>query len=164
MSFVLCFGGPSREAVIKAFRAIVADEFVKTLVLPIEEEETLAYREFSGTLDEALTSLAEGHSGSVQIESQDRTSLLAGVYRPRFAKERLADWSVSAEGESFDAESAFDRVRVFSGLTYVALSRDECVDFDVEHVTEGNFPWSDWKLLAGAVRDAQGNWITRRSA
>ncbi len=162
MSRVLSFGGPSKEAVIEAFRAIIADAAVRIFVLPVEEEECLAYREFDGLLEDALASLVEGHSGSVQVQSRGLGSLLAGVYRPSFANERLADWSASVEGEALDAESAFNDLQAVKGLTYVTLSQDECLDFDAAHVTEGNFPWSDWRLQAGAVRDRKGLWVIRR--
>lgn len=163
MSRVLSFGGPSKEAVIEAFRAIVAGKVARIFLLPVAEEDGLAYREFDGTLEAALGSLADGRSGSVQIESQDRASLLAGVYRPSFANEPLADWSASAEGEGFNAELAFNDVLAINGLTYVALSHDECLDFDAAHVTKDNFPWSDWRLQVGAVRDNKGTWVIRRS-
>jgi len=160
VSSILSFGGPSREAVVEAYLDLVGDEKAKIFVLSVEEEKSLDYREFDGTLEAALATLAEGRNASIQIQSK-ASSLLAGIYRPGFAQERLLDWSASVEGEDFDADSAFDEIQSVDGLTYVALSKDECLDFDVEHVTRNNFPWSDWRLKAGAARDDQGIWVTR---
>lgn len=163
MNYILNFGGPSKEAVIKAFRAVVGDTAAKILVLPAEAEEGLDYRECDGTLDAALVSLGEGHSSSVHVHGQGGASLLAGIYRSRFANERLADWTADVEGDSVDTECAFNELQAVEGVTFVSLSQDDSPKFaDAEHVTEANFPWSDWRLVVGAVRSHAGPWVIRR--
>lgn len=163
MNCVLNFGGPSKEAIIKAFRAVVGDTAAKIFVLSAEAEEGLDYREYDGTLDAALVSLGDGHSSSVHVHGQGGESLLAGIYRSRFANERLADWTAEVEGESVDTECAFNELQAVGGVTFVALSQEDNPTFaDADHVTEANFPWSDWRLVAGAVRSRAGAWVIRR--
>jgi hypothetical protein len=136
---------------------------LKILVIPVLAEESLEYREFDGGLDMALASLGEGVGkyGSVQVEYRGSKHILAGIYRPNFDGDRLADWEASVEGNDFDAEAAFEEVLAVDGVKFAILSIEESPEFDGEHVTEQNFPWSDF-LLAQAVRGTDGNWIVCR--
>jgi hypothetical protein len=164
MNLVLDFGGVLRNAVYAAFRGIVARHECKIMVLPIADELDLMYREFRGTLDEALGLVADGRCGSVQVEGCGAVPILAGLYRPRFAEQPLADWSASAEGLGVNAEAAFEELQRMDGLAYIALSNEESPEFGAEHVTLETFPWADWRLVAGAVRAKGGEWIVRRRA
>lgn len=162
MCKVLEFGGMSKEAVMAALRRIVSEQPVKIFVLPAANEESLDYQEFGGTLEAALRTLAEGRNGSVQVQSTEEGLLCAGIYRPAFANSQLEDWSASAEGRNFDAESAFDEMQSINGLTYVALFYEDSPDFNTDHITARTFPWADSRLLAGAVSTEDGEWLVRR--
>lgn len=162
MTRVLTFGGPSRAAAVEAFRRVVTDGVAKVLVLPATCEESMAYEEFRGGLDAAVFALETGQYSSVQVEGSKAGSLLAGIYCPHFARGRLADWLAWVEGESLDAGAALESVLAVDGVTYVAISREESPDFDVDRITEQTFPWGDWRLSVGGVRTAGGSWLIRR--
>lgn len=159
---ILDFGGRSTDAVIAAFHRFATGQTFKIFVLPVTEEESFDYREFDGELDAALSSVVDGTNGSVQIEGKGGSVLLAGIYRPGFANSNPADWSGSAEGLTSNAEALFEELQTINRLGYVALSEDESPNFDADHITEKTFPWSDWRLIAGAVRAESGKWIVRR--
>lgn len=161
---VLDFGGPVREAVYVAFCRVSARYDFKIFVLPTTKEQDLTYREFNGSLKEALASISDGSCSSVQVEGRETSPVIAGLYRPSFAGNLLADWSASAEALGSNAEALFEELQSVDGLGYIALFKEESADFDTERLTEETFPWSDWRLIAGAVRASDGEWIVRRSA
>lgn len=163
MAWILDFGGATKEAIYAAFRRAIVRHPFKIILLPISEEEDSKYREFHGSLEEALACLSDGRCRSIQIEGRGTSRFFGGLYRPRFEGERLADWHASLEGQDDCIEELFRELQGIKELGYIAISRDESVDFDTEHVTVETFPWSDWRLIAGAVRATDGEWLVRRS-
>lgn len=161
---VIDFGGSSKKGVTDAFRSVVADSTFRIFVLPTSREDALDYEAFDGCLDDALKTFGEGRHCSVQIQGTQGSTLLGGIYRPCFANGELADWSGSVEGLDEDAaERAFLELQSAEGIGYVALGGDESPDFLAEHITVDTFPWRDWRLLAGAVRNEDGQWTVRQS-
>ena len=150
-----------REPVYAAFRRVVEPQPGKILILPTEEEMELTYQKFCGSLEEALACVSDENCSSVQVEFGENLPILAGLYRPHFAGSSLADWSASAEGLRSSAEAIFKDLQRVEGLGYIALFSEESADLIVDHVTEETFPWSDWHLIAGAVRATNGEWIVR---
>lgn len=158
-NLILDFGG-QRDAVCAALQAVVRGQAIRILVLPKAQEKELAYQAFGAELKDALQSFANGSISSVQVHGEGAGTFVGGVYGPRFSGGVLEDWSGAVEG----AEPAtFDELRSIDGLSYVALSIEESPDFDFPHVTNETFPWSDWRLVAGAVRAGDGEWSIRRN-
>lgn len=162
MGLVLEFGGAKREAVFAAFRRVATSHSFSIFLLPVSEEDSLKYCEFDGSLEEAFACVSEGQCSSIQIEGCGASPFLAGLYRPGFAGQVLADWCASAEGQGLNAEELFEELRSVDELGYVALFMEDSPDFDAKHITEFTFPWTDWRLVVGAVR--AGEWIVRRGA
>jgi hypothetical protein len=158
---ILDFGG-QRNAVCAALQAVVRGRAVRILVLPKAQENELAYQGFDAGLNDALESFASGNVISVQVHGEGSGALIGGVYGPRFAGGVLEAWSGSVEGFAVE-HTDFDELRSIEGLSYVALSIEESPEFDVPHVTKETFPWSDWRLVAGAVRAEDGQWCIRRN-
>ncbi len=157
-SFVLNFGG-DREATFAALLMVVGEP-ARIFVLPKEQEDALVYREFDGSLIEALELSRRGATSSVQVTGTAPVDLVASVFRPAFAGGTLAVWSGYGEGTEV-GESSFTRLHKVDGLSYIALSLEDSPDFESSQITDENFPWSDWRLIAGAVRDRTGQWLTR---
>jgi hypothetical protein len=124
-------------------------------------ESELAYGALDATLDDALKSFVKGDIRSVQVHG-DPGTFFGGVYGPRFGDVVLEDWSGSVEGVEIGS-STFEELQSIGGVSYVALSLEECPDFEVPHVTTETFPWSDWRLVVGAVRGDDGRWTIRRN-
>jgi len=163
MSLILEFGGRSMEPAFIAFRRVAEDQSFKILLLTSAEEHELRFREFCGSLEKALVKLAEGCASSIQLEGFGESPFLAGLYRPCFGGQILRDWSASAEGGNLRIGIVFEELQSIDGLEYIAIFKDESPEFDSYHITEKTFPWSDWRLVAGAVRRNK-EWIVRGSA
>jgi len=131
-------------------------------VLRKAQENELAYQAFDAGLNEALESFANGSVSSVQVHGEGIGTFVGGVYGPGFAGGVLEDWSGSVEGLAIE-HTNFDELQSIDGLSYIALSIEESPDFDVPHVTKETFPWSDWRLVGGAVREEDGQWSIRRN-
>lgn len=160
-NLILDFGG-QREAVCAALQEVVRGQPIRILVLPKVREDELAYQAFDAELNEAMMSFANGTVSSVQVHGEGASTFVGGVYCPRFAGGALEDWSGYVEGLAIDGAN-FDELRTINGLSYVALSIEESPDFDFARVTSETFPWSDWRLVAGAVRADDGQWSIRRN-
>jgi hypothetical protein len=160
-NLILDFGG-QKDAVCAALQEVVRGRPIRILVLPKAQENELAYQAFDAGLKDALESFANGNVCSVQVHGDGASTFVGGVYGPRFAGGVLEDWSGSVEGLAIEPAN-FDELRSIDGLSYVALSLEESPDFDLPHVTNETFPWSDWHLVAGAVRADNGQWSIRRN-
>ena len=109
----------------------------------------------------ALSSVVAGANTSIEIDAQDEPTLYAGFWSPSSQQTRLVEWSAWVEGGGLDGEEAFAQLQTVDGLSWIALSWEDSPDFEFEHITEGTFPWGDWRLQQGAVRDENGEWIVR---
>lgn len=159
-NLVLDFGSDESEPVFRALLLVLAESSYKILVLSPEEEAAQAYREYSGTLDMALSSLRERELSSVQIRGG---GVIAGVCCPKFADGVLEDWSAWVEGVGAKAELGFDRLLRIDGLKFVCVSVDDSPEFNSKHITKETFPWSYWRLVVAAVRCSDGAWHVERS-
>jgi hypothetical protein len=161
-ALILSFGGRG-EAVCAALHWIVRGRPIRILVLHEAQEHELDYQAFDAGLNDALESFVNGNVRSVQFFGDESRKLFGGAFCPRFSGGALEDWSGYVEGLTIE-DTSFDELRSIDGLSYVALSIEESPDLDFPHVTNETFPWSDWRLVAGAVLAEDGQWSVRHTA
>jgi hypothetical protein len=149
--------------VCAALHGIVRSRPIRILVLPDAQENELAYQALDGCLNDALESFVNGKVRSVQFFGDEFSKFFGGAFCPRFSGETLEDWSGYVEGLTVE-DTSFDELRSIDGLSYIALSIEESPDFDFPQVTNETFPWSDWRLVAGAVLAEDGQWLVRHTS
>ena len=141
---VMSFGGPSSDGVIAAFQQFVQVQVAKVEVLSCGDT-SRTYRQFGGSLGDALAMLSDAQCASVQVASHRQGALVGGIDRPKVGGDGLSYWFawIDFGDPALDAEASFVEALANDGVTFVALSIEEFPEFDDRRVTAQNFPWSD---------------------
>lgn len=155
---VVEFGGALASAVVGMLQLSLGSDSGRIWVLPFADQENLNYEPFEDSFEGVLLGVARGQYSSVQLQCNRGSVGMAAIYCPHFAGSPLAEWSGSLEGERRYCRELFQRGQAVVGLDFVALFAEESPAFEMDWVTEETFPWADWRLISGAVRQSDGGW------
>ena len=117
------------------------------------------------SFDDAIAVMRAGEAVSVSVRPAVENIRYALVNEPHFDGSKLAAWFGTIEYTSTDYAHIWDELLTVESLRVVCLGAEEGVDLDdVEHLCAAVFPWDDFCLVIGAVRDSTGAWEIRRGS
>ena len=159
--YVFEFGG--------ADLAAVADALTSWLGIPASIEVAKEqpggpdYQPTSDGLPNVLDRLRTRALSSAILRSGKPDLRYGLILAPHFNGQPLSQWMGTLESTDSDWKPMWDTVLKNDRLQFASLGFEEGVDLTDDHLTVDTFPWNEWPMVIGALRDADGKWIIRES-
>ena len=83
---------------------------------------------------------------------------------PYFAGQQRSSYMGTIEYLGDDYKTLWDLILTVPGLTFACLGFEEGVELDDSALNHETFPWDQWPLVVGALRDPSGlqQWMIRQ--
>jgi hypothetical protein len=129
-------------------------------VLPRESSESLEYSDTSDSVERVWSRLKDAEIVSVRLRPDTKSEAFAIIYSPQFNDHCHDYWYAAFECACGGRSPPLDPL-LEPELDFVSISVEEGVELPQGRVTAATFPWEDWRLVVGAVRDEEGEWVIR---
>jgi len=140
---------------------------VKQVIEPIHHDCQLTHKfldyQRCASFDEGIAMMRAGGAVSVSVQPSAGDIRYALVLQPHFNGAKLPAWFGTIEYTKTDYEHIWDALLAMEKIQVVCLGAEEGVELDgMEHLGSSEFPWNDYSLILGAVRNSAGEWDIRR--
>ena len=115
----------------------------------------------SASLETLTARLKDGEISSFTLYPEGGEIRYALLLPPFFDETKRSFYLGTIEYTGSDYKQIWDQILDTPGLNFACLGHEEGVELDDSNLTVGTFPWSEWPLVIGALRDPTGSWITR---
>jgi hypothetical protein len=114
-------------------------------------------------LESLATQLETGEISSFTLHPEMGMIRYALVLAPFVDGPKRSFYLGTIEDTGKDYQSIWEVLLDTPGLTVACLGYDEGVELEDSHLTVETFPWSEWPLAIGALRDLpeSESWTTR---
>ncbi len=158
MQLVFEFGSKHLSPIIEAVRRAIGSLSYKIQCLPKGSDTN---EPTNDSLESAAVKLEMGDISAFTARPQGGTIRYALVLSPFFEGERLSLYMGTIEYTGEKYEPIWDLLLDTPGLTVACLGYDEGLELNDGRLTVETFPWKDWPLVIGALRDSSDSrsWI-----
>ena len=117
----------------------------------------------NASLESLATQLETGEISSFTLHPEMGMIRYALVLTPSVDGPKRSFYLGTIEDTGKDYQSIWEVLLDTPGLTVACLGYDEGVELEDSHLTVETFPWSEWPLAIGALRDPSESesWTTR---
>ena len=123
----------------------------------------LHYFASEGGLTQVVADLEAGTAASAVIRCPDERIRYALICSPRHNNSGLSKWMGTIEVTAEDWSFVWDALLATPDLLFVCVGDPEGVELSNDQISVDAFPWKQWPLLIGAVRQNDSHeWIMWR--
>ena len=161
MQLVYEFGARELEPIIAAIQQAIGRTPYSVKCMPTDSD---TYEPTEDSLSSAMLKLKEGVLTSFSLHPSGGLVRYALVTCPFFAGQQLSPYVGTIEYLGDDYKALWDLVLNVPGLSFACLGFDEGVELDDSSLSVDAFPWDQWPLVIGALRDTLGSqqWMIRK--
>jgi hypothetical protein len=150
MQLVFEIGATELQPVIEAIELAIGSVAYTLSCVPKGSE---AFSPTRDTLSSAAIKLEAGEIGAFSLHPTRGLIRYALVLEPYFANRGTSLYLGTIEYTGDDYRDLWNVLLGLGGLRVVCVGFEEGVELTDEQLTPGSFPWDQWPLIIGAVRD-----------
>jgi hypothetical protein len=154
MQLVFEFGSNDFRSIIEALRSALGEQSYNTKTLPANDD---TYVLTDDRLESAGAKLVRGDLSAFSIHPLEGEIRYGLVLKPNFEGEALSIYLGTIEYTGDDYQTIWNLLLVTPGLELVCLGFEEGVELTDAQLNEETFPWNQWPLIIGALRDRSGS-------
>jgi|SRR5882724_2452816 len=160
MQLVFEFGSKQLPPTIEAIRRAIGTFSYTIECLPKGSDTN---ESTDDSLESAAVKLEMGNISAFTVRPREGTIRYALVLSPFFEGEPLSLYLGTIEYIGENYAPIWDMLLATPGLTVACLGYDEGVELQDDGLTDKTFPWKEWPLVIGALREGSDSrsWIIR---
>jgi hypothetical protein len=158
MQLVFEFGSRNIAPVFEAIRRAIGDRPSTVQCLPKGQT---GYEPTDDSLESAGVKLGKGEISAFSVRPREGLIRYALALVPFFQGDPLSFYLGTIEYTGRDFEWIWDLLLATPGLTVACLGFEEGVELSDATLAVETFPWAEWPLVVGALRDDSGSWVIR---
>jgi hypothetical protein len=160
MQLVYEFGAYEPDPVTRAIHLAVGNTQYSVKCMPNDSD---TYEPTDDSLSSATSKLREGVITSFSLHPSSGPIRYVLVTCPFFAGHALSAYLGTIEYIGDDYRALWNLLLGVLGLSVVCLGFEEGVELDNSTLSIETFPWNQWPLVIGALRDQAGlqQWVIR---
>lgn len=163
--FVIEFGATEIDPVFNAVLTLV--ENPSLLDVSLRSGGSVSIPATEGNLNEVHQQFVQGEITSATIRTGVTDIRYGLLLAPHFDGQDLSLWMGTIELTTDDWHPYWEKLLKLDGLVVVCTGEEEGVELTDGNLTVTSFPWEEWPLLIGALRDDTGRksaWVIRERA
>ena len=161
MQLVYEFGAKEVDPVIDAIHRAVADTPYSVKCLPNDSD---TYSPTDDSLASLAVKLRRGEIASFSLHPDTGLVRYALAICPFFDGQPRSIFLGTIEYLGNDYKPLWNLVLSVPGLSFACLGFEEGVEIEDDKLSVESFPWNQWPLVIGALRDPSGSqpWVIRQ--
>ena len=160
MQLVYEFGAKELEPIVATIHGALGSTHYSVRCMPNDSD---TYDLTEDSLSSAAVRLKEGVLASFSLHPSSGLIRYALVTCPFFAGQQRSSYLGTIEWLGDDCTALWNLILAARGLSVACIGFDEGVELDDNALSVETFPWNQWPLVIGALRDESGSqqWIIR---
>jgi hypothetical protein len=158
MQLVFEFGSRQLGAAVEAIRRVLGELAYEIRCVPKGSDR---YEPTADSLDSAAKKIEAAAISAFSLHPKRGMIRYALILSPSFEEVPCSLYVGTIEYTGEDYAWIWDLLLETPGLTVVCLGFEEGVEFEDSQLTVDNFPWGNWPLVIGALREESGTWVIR---
>ena len=154
MQLVYEFGAKELQPIMEAIRRALSDAPYAVKCLPNDSD---TYSQTEDSLESAALKLQRGEIASFSLHPENGLVRYALVTCPFFDGQALSVYLGTVEYLGSDYKAIWNQVLGVPGLNVACLGFEEGVELNDSMLSAETFPWNEWPLVVGAIRDQRGH-------
>jgi hypothetical protein len=161
MQLVYEFGASEIEPIVAAIRRSMGSAQYSIRCMPSDSD---SYEPTEDSLSSVTAKLEEGALASFSLHPNTGLIRYALVTCPFFAGQQRSIYLGTIEYLGDDYKPLWNLILGVAGLSMACLGFEEGVELDDNALSVDTFPWNQWPLVIGALRDPCGlqQWTIRQ--
>ena len=160
--YVLEFGAEELAPVVDALISWMGQP--DTIEIATNEPDAPKYEHTTENLPVVVDRLQRGTLVSVILRGGTPGLRYGLILSPHFNGQRLSKWMGTLESTASDWRPMWNTLLKSDRLSFVCLGSEEGVELSDDQLNVSMFPWNEWPMIIGALRDADGQWVIRENA
>ena len=155
------FGAKELVPVVAAIQKAIGRTPYSVKCMPNDSDNWELAEDF---LSSAVLKMKEGVLTSFSLHPSSGLIRYALVLCPFFAAQQRSAYMGTIEYLGDDYKVLWDLILTVPGLSFACLGFEEGVEIDDSALSVETFPWDQWPLVIGALRDPSGlqGWVMRK--